>query len=278
LALVTTEPPRLPQDPHEPHLWEPSHAVALEIAVQDVAGVRTARAGGADRVELCVALGPTGGLTPSIGLVDAALAAAEDFTEHDPIEVHPLIRPRAGGFVHSTDELAVIVADVRAVVDAGAHGVVVGVLTPGGEVDQAALREIVAAAEGREVTFHRAIDQVRDPLHALDVLGALGVARVLTSGGAVRTVDGLDRLAACARHVHTQGMTLQIQAGGGIRVADIAAVVDAGVDAVHLSAKTVVAGLGGTGGPGGGVDDGYESTDPVLVGAARDALDAARPR
>ena len=40
----------------------------IEIAVQDAAGARIARQEGADRVELCVALGATGGLTPSVGL------------------------------------------------------------------------------------------------------------------------------------------------------------------------------------------------------------------
>lgn len=247
--------------------------VSLEVAVQDVAGVRVARTAGADRVEVCAALGATGGLTPSLGLVDAALAAAEDFTEHDPIEVHPLVRPRAGGFVLAADELAVAVADVRAFVDAGAHGVVVGALTAAGAVDVSALRELVAAAEGREVTFHRAFDLVPDPRRSLDTLAALGVARVLTSGGAARAVDGLDRLAACVGHVHDEGLTVQVQAGGGVRVADIAALVRAGVDAVHLSAKTVVEDEAG---PAGGVAGGYETTDPVLVAAARDALGAAR--
>ncbi|MFC7925528.1 copper homeostasis protein CutC, partial [Microbacterium laevaniformans] len=43
--------------------------VALEIAVQDVAGARAAIDAGADRLELCQALA-VGGLTPSIALVE----------------------------------------------------------------------------------------------------------------------------------------------------------------------------------------------------------------
>lgn len=248
----------------------PRPRAALEIAVQDVAGVRTARAAGAQRVELCVALGATGGLTPSVGLVDVALAVAEDFTDHEPIEVHPLIRPRAGGFVYDRTELDVMVADVRAVVDAGAHGVVVGALTSDGRVDVEAVRALVAAAEGREVTFHRALDAVPDVLRALDTLAALGVARVLTSGGEARSIDGLEQLRRCAQHVHDGSLPLQVQAGGGVRVADIAALVDAGVDAVHLSAKALVQDAAGPGGAGE-----YEVTDAGLVLAARDALDAA---
>ncbi len=71
--------------------------VDVEIAVQDVAGVRVARAAGADRVELCIGL-VTGGLTPPIGLVAAAVETG--------LPVHPLVRTRPGGFVHDADELA----------------------------------------------------------------------------------------------------------------------------------------------------------------------------
>ncbi|WP_407810880.1 copper homeostasis protein CutC, partial [Staphylococcus aureus] len=76
----------------------------LELAVQDVRGARIARSVGATRVELCAALGPTGGLTPSIGVIEAVSDVG--------IAVHPLIRPRAGGFVFSPDEVWVMEHDV----------------------------------------------------------------------------------------------------------------------------------------------------------------------
>ena len=126
--------------------------VALEIAVQDTDGVRIATEVGASRVELCSALGATGGLTPSVGLLEAAVAvAAEAAGGGVPVEVHPLVRPRPGGFVFSAAELDVQVRDVRAAVAAGAAGVVIGALTSDGLVDEAAVRALVAAAGGREV-------------------------------------------------------------------------------------------------------------------------------
>ncbi|MGO1294756.1 MAG: copper homeostasis protein CutC, partial [Cellulosimicrobium funkei] len=74
--------------------------VALELAVQDPDGVRVAAAVRAHRVELCVGLGATGGLTPSAGLVEAAVAAAAEADGPGPrVEVHVLVRPRPGGFV-----------------------------------------------------------------------------------------------------------------------------------------------------------------------------------
>lgn len=249
--------------------------VALELAVQDPDGVRVAAAVRAHRVELCVGLGATGGLTPSAGLVEAAVAAAAEADGPGPrVEVHVLVRPRPGGFVLTPTDLDVQVRDVRAAVAAGARGVVVGALTPDGLVDVGAVRALVDAADGREVTFHRAVDVVADPLAALDALSGAGVVRVLTSGGASRSIDGTDRLRAMAAHARDAlDGRVQVMAGGGVRPQDVGALVAAGVDAVHLSAKRVVA---DDAGPGGGGDAGYEVTDPEVARAARAALDVAR--
>lgn len=254
----------------------------LELAVQDVAGVRVAAAVRAARVELCVALGATGGLTPSIGLIEMAVetAAAEaaSRTAHDaagllvrppPVEVHPLIRPRAGGFVYDDADLAVQVCDVRAAVSAGAAGVVVGALTAAGEVDTRAVATLVAAAGGHPVTFHRAIDTLADPLGALDTLAELGVTRVLTSGGAARSIDGVECLHAMVDRARGR---LEVMAGGGVRPDDIAALVEAGVDAIHLSAKGFVVDAAGV---GGGSEVGYEVTDATSAHKALEALSAA---
>jgi copper homeostasis protein len=232
----------------------------LEIAVQDVAGAVVSAASGADRLELCAALAATGGLTPSIGLLDAVLAALPA-----AVGVHVLVRPRAGSFVYSADELDVQVRDVRAAIRAGAAGVVVGALDPSGSVDTDALARLVAAADGREVTFHRAFDTLASLGPALDALASLEVTRVLTSGGAPRSIDGVARL---TETVARAAGRVQVMAGGGVRPQDIPALVVAGVDAVHLSASRHV---DESGGPGGG-SAGYTTTDPDVVAAAVAAL------
>jgi copper homeostasis protein len=242
--------------------------VDVEIAVQDVAGVLVARAAGADRVELCTGL-VTGGLTPSVGLLEAAVATG--------LPVHALVRSRPGGFVYDAAELGVQVADVRAAVRAGAAGVVVGALTPSGEVDDDAVRRLVEAADGRPVTFHRALDVVVDRRRALDRLADLGVTRVLTSGGAARVPDGLAELAALAAHAAAHGGRVEVMAGGGVRVSDVPALAAAGLHAVHLSARRAAQDLGAAG-PGGGAS-GYDVTDEATVRAAVAAarLGAASP-
>ncbi|WP_370275891.1 copper homeostasis protein CutC [Georgenia sp. SYP-B2076] len=242
----------------------------LEIAVQDVDGVRVAAQGGADRVELCQAL-PLGGLTPSLGLVELATGVGTD--------VHVLVRPRAGGFLFTATEVSVMVRDIEALVDAGAAGVVVGALTDDGggvELDRHALKALVRAAEGIEVTVHRCVDvllaRAADPAALVERLVGLGVARVLTSGGAPWALGGVGTLAAL---VDAADGRLEVMAGGRVRPGHMAALAQAGVDAVHLSARTP-AHDAGPAGPGGGPVV-YDSTDPALVQAARSAvLEAGR--
>lgn len=233
--------------------------IAVEIAVQDVVGVRVALAGGADRVELCSALG-MGGLTPSAALIAGAVAEARD-TGRDGF-VHVLVRPRGGGFVYDADEVALTVADVRFAREAGAAGVVVGALNDSGAVDAEAVAAIVDAAGPLSVTFHRAIDVAPDPVRAAERLAELGVARILTSGGAERSVDGVGMLRQLTDRV---GGRVQVMAGGGVRVDDIPEIVATGVDAVHLSARDAV--HGSPSGPGGGAAT-YDITDARIVRAA----------
>lgn len=243
---------------------------AVEIAVQDAEGAATARANGADRVELCTALGVTGGLTPSAGLLDAVCAVG--------IDVHALIRTRPGGFVYSDAEVDVLAAGVAAAVRLGARGVVIGALHADGTVDAGATGRLLAAARDAEqragrridVTFHRAIDAAADPIAALTVLAGLGVDRVLTSGGAARAGDGLDVLRALV----AADTGVEVMAGGGVTAEAIPAIRGTGVHAVHLSAKRSVRDRG-VAGPGGGAASDLEMTDAGLVRAATRA--AHRP-
>lgn len=91
-----------------------TRTLAIEIAVQDPAGIRIAGAVGAARVELATAL-PLGGLTPSPATLELSIEAARSAGP----EVHVLVRPRAGGFHYDRDELAISERDVRRAIEAG---------------------------------------------------------------------------------------------------------------------------------------------------------------
>ena len=183
------------------------------------------------------------------------------------VPVHVLVRPRAGGFSYSALEVSLMVRDIEAVVDAGAAGVVVGALTAGGVLDRHALAALRDAAEGLEVTVHRCVDALSDPVAAIDVLADLGVTRVLTSGGAATAVEGVTVI---GRMVETAEGRVHVMAGGGVKVEDVPELVATGIEAVHMSARSRVADAGPAG-PGGGAD-GYDVTEHAVVAAAVAAL------
>lgn len=198
----------------------------LEICVQDAAGCRAAARGGADRVELCSALSE-GGLTPTLGLLEAALGASE-------LEVVALLRTRRGDFVYDADERAVHLRDAQRLVAAGVHGLAVGALLPSGELDLVHLRALVEAGGSAKLTCHRAFDHCADPFAALEQLIELGFARVLTSGQAPTAPEGQELLAELVQRAAGR---IEILAGGGVRPSNVAELVRAtGVPAVHSSA------------------------------------------
>lgn len=208
-------------------MQQPANApVVVEVAVESVAGAMAAARGGADRIELCQALGD-GGLTPSLGLFEAVKAAV-------PLPVFALVRPRGGDFLYDDGEFAVMRRDVAHLRAAGADGIVTGVLTADGAIDRQRFAALLAAAGPLPVTCHRAFDLVADPDAAIDALCALGVARVLTSGQAAAAPDGA---AAIRATVQRAAGRLTVIAGAGVTDGNVAELVRAtGVREVHLSA------------------------------------------
>lgn len=145
----------------------------LEVCCADIESVWAAKEGGAHRIELCEAL-ELDGLTPSEELIRQTIATGM------PVQV--LIRVREGNFVYSPEEVETMAASIRLAKELGAHGVVIGALTPEGQIDKPAIARMMEEAEGMSVTFHRAFDVCRDPLQALEEIIALGCHRLLTSG------------------------------------------------------------------------------------------------
>ena len=95
--------------------------------------------------------------------------------------------------------------DADLFVEHGANGIAFGVLTRDGRVDQERCERLVeqvqaspGASEG--AVFHRAFDFVADPLAAIDVLAALGVSRIMTSGQCATAGEGAGNIARYIAH------------------------------------------------------------------------------
>ena len=198
--------------------------ITVEICVGDIASAMADGAGGADRVELCDNLA-VGGTTPSAG-------AIAECCRRLSVPVNVLIRPRAGDFIYSEAELAVMRHDIEVAKALGVAGVVLGVLTPHAKIDSDQTAALAALARPLRLTFHKAFDQVRDPLEALDTLMGLGVDRVLTSGGRPTALEGVESVATLVKYADGR---LAIMAGGRLDAGSLPRVIRQGkVSEVHL--------------------------------------------
>lgn len=207
--------------------------ITVEVCVPDAVSALAAERAGAHRVELCENLS-VGGTTPSAGSISVACRETR-------IPVHVLIRPRAGGFVYSDVEIAVMRQDIVEAKRLGASGVVIGALTPQGSVDRRIVQLLVELARPMSVTFHKAFDFVPEPLLALETVIDVGIDRVLTSGGQPTALAGLPLIAELIRAARGR---IRIMAGGRITESDLQSIAAAGVvDEVHIgsAASTVIA-------------------------------------
>ena len=201
-------------------------AMQLEICASNIQSAVNARLAGADRIELCSALG-IGGITPSCGAVEYSCALSG-------IETFVLIRPREGDFNYDEDEIRIMKSDIETAVKAGANGLVIGALDSTHAIDLKTTQSLIDAACGLPITFHRAFDQVADPFTALDQLIELKVSRVLTSGMATTAVEGSALLYKLVEHAAGE---ISIMPGAGINAKNIAQLAsETGAKEFHLSA------------------------------------------
>jgi copper homeostasis protein len=166
----------------------------LEVIACTVADAVAAEAGGADRIELVRDLG-RGGLTPQIDLAAAVVDAVR-------IPVRVMVREEEA-FVVSSPAVANALCDAaRSISALRVDGLVLGFLDPSGAVDEALLGRVLRQAPDVRVTFHRAFEEVADPVAAFAALRRWPqVDRVLVTGGGGTTAErlaALRRLAALA--------------------------------------------------------------------------------
>lgn len=221
--------------------------IRIEACVQGIESALAAAEGGADRIELCENLA-VGGVTPSIGTIVVAVG-------EQPLPVHVLIRPRGGDFLYSGAEFTSMLRDILAAQSAGAAGVVLGLLDDDGRIDRRRTTALVDAAGPLSVTFHKAFDETRDRVEALETLVELGIGRILTSGGAPTAREGLAEL---ERLQQRSAGRISILGAGRIRESDLPGLAAIGLTEIHVGSAI---------GPPG-------QTDPALVRSLVDQVRA----
>ena len=141
-----------------------------EACVESFEKSLEAQNNGANRIELCENLA-VGGTTPSYGTVKVCL-------ENLNIPIFPMIRARGGNFVYSKEEIEIMKEDIRVFKKLGVKGVVFGFLTFDNKIDLELTKELVELAAPMEVTFHKAIDEISNPLDYIEDLINIGVRRI----------------------------------------------------------------------------------------------------
>ncbi|MDL2248019.1 copper homeostasis protein CutC [Bacteroides sp. OttesenSCG-928-J23] len=201
--------------------------MVFEICANSVNSCLAAQQGGAQRVELCAGISE-GGTTPSYGEI---VTARELLT----IKLHIIIRPRGGDFLYSPTEISIMERDIHLAREAGVDGVVFGCLTSEGDIDLSLTKRLMNASEGLSVTFHRAFDQCRHPLQALEQLIDLGCNRILTSGQQPTAEQGIPLIKQLIEQANERIIILP---GSGINENNIKRIAEeTGAGEFHFSAR-----------------------------------------
>lgn len=203
----------------------------LEVCVDSLASARAAIQGGADRLELCSALG-LGGLTPYTALL-------HQIRQESAIPIRCLMRPRGGDFLYTPEEIQMMACQIRELKSAGADGFVIGCLTADGDLDDDAMKPLIDAAGGNALTLHRCIDVSKNPAETYLTAHRLGIDTVLTSGAAASCLAGLDTIRLLLE-LRDQIQGPEVLLGAGINLSSLRIILDKlpQAHAFHMSGKT----------------------------------------
>jgi copper homeostasis protein len=181
-----------------------------EIIGTTLEDIKRIEESGADRIELISAFSE-GGLTPSYALIKRAVESVS-------IPVNVMIRPHSKSFIYTEDELQLMIEDILIAKELKANGVVLGVLNGKNEICIPSLEKLLKVCDGLDVTFHRAIDELVDPVKGIEILAKYPeITNVLTSGGKGNIVDNIPVIKAMverSRHIN-------VIVGGGLNFENI---------------------------------------------------------
>jgi copper homeostasis protein len=182
----------------------------LEIIATTIEDARRIEEGGADRIELVSAL-VEGGLTPSYALI-------KNVVQNVKLPVNVMIRPHAKSFIYTEDEIRLMTEDILIAKELKVNGVVLGVLNEKNEIDISSLEKLLKVCDGIDVTFHRAIDELTDPVKGIEILTSFDqIKTVLTSGGRGNIQYNLEII----RNMVEKSKHLHILVGGGLNFMNI---------------------------------------------------------
>ena len=165
----------------------PPQELILEACLETPEEAQSAFFNGAHRVELCRNL-ESRGLSPSRETVRRCL----EICEH-PLKV--MVRPRPGNYVYSEKELTSMEKEIDSLKKLPITGIVLELLHDDRSINLEAVQRLSERADPLPVTFHKAIDETRDPLQEMKKLSRIqNIQSILSSGGAQNAETGAKML------------------------------------------------------------------------------------
>lgn len=195
----------------------------LEVIVCSVEDAIAAKRGGADRLEV-ISHYEAGGLTPSIEMVREIAAKVS-------LPLRVMLRETEPFEVQDKREIERLCDSARAFASLEVDGLVLGFLK-NREIDHDLVTSVLACAPKLNATFHRAFEDLADPLRAIAELKQhRQIDRILTSGGPAPWPDKVEGFAVWQRMALPE---IQILVGGGTDAEVIGLLKPAGIREFHV--------------------------------------------
>lgn len=199
----------------------------LEVIACSVDDAVAAERGGADRLEV-ISHYEVGGLTPPVEMVKEIAARVK-------IPMRVMLRESEPFEVSDEREIEKLCEVAQAFAEIGVDGFVLGFLKdsqPGKVIDHELLARVLAFAPTVKVTFHRAFEELPDPLAAINDLRRYSqIDRILTSGG---SVDWANKVKDFTIWQHIAQPEIEILVGGGTDEEVIQLLKPAGIREFHV--------------------------------------------
>ena len=196
----------------------------LEVIATCLEDVKRIESAGGKRIEL-ISSYTEGGLTPSYAFIKSGRSGEYTNSCYDSSACEV--------FTYTEEEIEMMKEDIIVAQKLGAAGVVLGVLNEQNEVDEEKLADLLSVVDGMNVTYHRAIDDIENPVEAMRTLKKFHkVTHVLTSGGQGDIVDNIPVLTEMQKVSDGQ---IQLVAGAGVTKENIKRLLDeTGISQAHV--------------------------------------------
>ena len=169
---------------------------------------------GANRIELCSDLSQ-GGTTPNYGNVKKCKQKLK-------IPLFCIIRPRAGNFIYSEEEIEIMKDDIKLfITDCNTDGIVIGLLTKdNNNIDYENLKKLIEYSRNLNkninITFHMAIDEIINDNNYKEIINNLNnfnINRILTKGGKIFNINNIKKY---IEFINENNLNIIILPGKGI--------------------------------------------------------------